>query len=96
MLLATAAWPLAFDMYLLRFSVGDEIPPHQDQVNNGEHHRVNIILKHAKEGGLFICHDAIYDSSRIKYFRPDQSVHQVTKIIQGSRYVFSIGWNRKA
>lgn len=92
MLLATAKWPIAFDIYLLRFFPGHEIPPHKDEVEKGEHHRINVILKNAKEGGEFICKDAIHNSRWIKYFRPDKSQHQVTKIIKGNRYVFSIGW----
>ena len=92
MLLATASWPVAFDMYLLRFFTGHGVPPHKDEVNEGEHHRVNIILRNAKEGGKFICKDAIYESKWINYFRPDKSEHQVTEIIKGNRYVFSIGW----
>ena len=92
MLLATAKWPKPFDMYLLRFHPGHERPPHTDKVEGGEHHRLNVIFKNAKQGGQFICKDAIYESNRIKYFRPDKSEHQVTKIISGNRYVFSLGW----
>ena len=92
MLLATAKWPRPFDLYLLRFSVGHEVPPHTDKVSVGEHHRLNIILKHAKKGGEFICSNTIYESSSIKYFRPDKAEHQVTKIINGNRYVLSLGW----
>ena len=94
MLLATAKWPLAFDVYLLRFFPGHEIASHKDEVQKGEHHRINIILKSAKEGGEFICKDSIYESKWLKYFRPDVSEHQVTKIIKGNRYVFSLGWIR--
>jgi len=92
MLLATAKWPLPFDVYLLRFFTGHEVPLHLDTVKKGEHHRVNIILKNATDGGQFICKDPIFESKYIKYFRPDKSEHQVTKINKGSRYVFSLGW----
>lgn len=92
MLIATASWPKPFDMYLLRFHPGHEIPPHIDKVAEGEHHRINIILKNAKEGGKFICKNAIYESKWVKYFRPDKSEHEVTKIVEGTRYVFSLGW----
>ncbi len=60
MLIATAKWPRPFDMYLLRFFPGHEIPLHKDGVKEGEHHRVNFILKNSKEGGEFICEDSIY------------------------------------
>jgi hypothetical protein len=92
MLLATAKWPRHFDVYLLRFFEGHEVPPHTDRVKDGEHHRINVVLKNAVEGGQFICKDSIYESKYIKYFRPDTSEHKVTKIIKGSRYVFSFGW----
>jgi hypothetical protein len=34
-----------FDLYLLRFPDGTEIPPHQDPVTGKRHYRLNIILK---------------------------------------------------
>ena len=89
MLLLTAKWPIPFDMYLLRFRQGQEIPPHVDDV---EHHRINIILRNAELGGEFVCKDPIYESKWVKYFRPDLSEHSVTKISKGNRYVFSLGW----
>lgn len=92
MLLCFAYWPIKFDIYLLRFKVGSEIPPHVDPIASGKHYRLNIILKSAIEGGDFICIDPIYESKRIKLFRPDMSEHRVTRIIQGSRYLLSIGW----
>lgn len=94
MRLATMTWPIAFDLYLLRFNQGSEIPLHTDEVSKGQHHRINIILKNADIGGDFVCKKTIFESSRIKYFRPDISAHQVTKIIKGKRIVLSIGWLR--
>lgn len=94
MLLATARWPVPFDVFLLRFDEGSEIPLHIDQVKKGYHHRINIVLKHGKQGGQFICENPIFESKRVKYFRPDISAHQVTKITKGIRYVLSIGWIR--
>ncbi len=92
MLLGFGLWPRPFDIYILRFTEGQEIPPHVDPVQNGAHYRLNIILKAATIGGEFICTTAIYENSRIKYFRPDISEHAVTTIIKGSRYVLSFGW----
>ncbi len=92
MLLAT--WPLPFDMYLLKFSEGHEIPPHTDQVDSGKHFRLNIILKHPKQGGHFRCDNAIFETRSIKFFRPDICQHSVSKISQGERYVFSLGFIR--
>ena len=95
MLLATGRWPLPFDCYLLRFPEGSEIGEHQDKNENGRHFRLNIMLKNAKVGGRFICKDPIFETSRIKFFRPDVSRHAVTKVEKGTRYVLSIGWIRK-
>jgi hypothetical protein len=92
MLLCFAYWPIKFDMYLLRFKVGSEIPPHIDPVTSGKHYRLNIVLKSAIEGGEFICKNPIYETRRIKLFRPDVSEHRVTRIAKGTRYLLSIGW----
>ncbi len=92
MLLGGATWPIKFDIYLINFPEGSEIRHHIDAVKNGEHFRLNIILKNAKQGGEFICKKVVFESKRIKLFRPDISEHQVTKIIKGSRYILSIGW----
>jgi hypothetical protein len=92
MLLLTAAWPLRFDSYLIRFPEGSQIPPHTDPVSSGRHYRLNIILKGPRAGGEFVCATPIYASKRIKFFRPDACEHSVTKVERGSRYVLSIGW----
>lgn len=92
MLLCGAYWPIKFDMYLLKFPQGSEIAPHTDQVKSGKHYRLNIVLKKAEVGGEFTCKDSIFESKRIKLFRPDISEHQVTKVIRGNRYLLSIGW----
>jgi len=94
MLLARALWPLPFDCYLLRFPPQSEILPHTDKVKDGKHYRLNIVLKTAQSGGDFICNDILFETKRIKLFRPDVTCHQVTKIVSGVRYVLSIGWIR--
>ncbi|QZO15159.1 2OG-Fe(II) oxygenase [Pseudoalteromonas piscicida] len=94
MLLATAMWPVKFDMYLLKFPTGCEVPPHTDKVVSGKHFRLNIVLKRAKLGGEFKCKDPLYSSSRIKLFRPDKSEHSVSKVEAGTRVLLSIGWVR--
>lgn len=92
MFLLGSKWFLKFDIYLLRFKVGSEIKPHTDKVKKGKHYRVNIVLIQAKEGGEFMCSNPIYQSDRIKFFRPDVCEHSVTKVIRGNRYLLSIGW----
>jgi len=96
MLLLHGRWPLPFDVYLLRFPQGAEIPPHTDPVTGGRHFRLNVVLKRAADGGEFVCASPIYASSRIKLFRPDACQHSVTRVTRGSRYVFSVGWVRPA
>lgn len=92
MLLAGGYWPVPFDLYLLRFNEGSELPPHVDVVTKGEHYRLNIVLKAAKMGGEFVCNSPIFANARIKYFRSDISEHAVTKVLAGRRYVLSLGW----
>jgi hypothetical protein len=92
MLLMTAPWPIPFDMYILRFRVGDHIPPHTDPVTNRRHYRLNIVVRKASEGGEFLCEDAIFETERIKFFRPDRSRHAVSQIVRGSRWVLSVGF----
>ncbi|OUL56381.1 hypothetical protein [Pseudoalteromonas ulvae] len=92
MLLGTAKWPIKFDLYLLKFPEGCEVPPHTDKVQCGRHYRLNVVLKAAKSGGDFICDSSIINTRRIKLFRPDLCEHSVTKVESGNRYVFSLGW----
>ncbi|OZG73545.1 hypothetical protein BTA51_11105 [Hahella sp. CCB-MM4] len=92
MLLCTAMWPLRFDSYLLRFPEGSAIKPHVDEVKQGRHFRLNVVLKEAGKGGEFICQNPIFETRRIKLFRPDVSEHSVTKVEKGRRYLLSIGW----
>jgi len=92
MLLVTAPWPVPFDSYLLRYSEGSEIPPHADPVHDRAHYRLNVVLKSPRSGGDFVCADPIFETKRIKLFRPDKSQHSVTRVVGGSRYVLSVGW----
>jgi len=92
MLLLTARWPLPFDSYLIRYPEGSAIPPHTDPVQAGRHYRLNIVVKASPRGGEFICATPIWQSRRIKFFRPDACEHSVTRVEGGSRYVLSLGW----
>lgn len=92
MLLITSHWPIPFDSYLLRYPEGSEIPPHTDPVETGRHYRLNVILKSPKSGGEFLCDTPLFATRRIKLFRPDVCKHSVTRVVGGSRYVFSLGW----
>jgi hypothetical protein len=83
---------IPFDLYLLRFPDGTEIPSHRDPVTERRHFRLNIILKRPRSGGEFSCQDPIFETKRIKLFRPDLSLHSVSRVEGGSRYVLSLGW----
>lgn len=92
MLLLVNPYWRPFDCYLLRYSTGTGVPEHTDPVDDKRHYRLNLVLKKARSGGKFRCEDSIYESSRIKLFRPDRSPHSVTPVEDGVRYVLSIGW----
>ena len=96
MLLLTGKWPLPFDVYLLRFRVGSEIRPHTDRTTEGRHYRLNVVVWRAFEGGELKCQAPLFETDRIKYFRPDISAHSVSRVVRGSRYVLSVGWLRSA
>lgn len=95
MLLCRIFAPFKFDAYLIKFPQGSEIKPHTDKVRPGKHFRLNIVLKHAEEGGEFICDNPIINYHRVKLFRHDIEQHQVSKIEKVSRYILSIGWIKK-
>lgn len=93
-LLLTGLWPVPFDCYLLKYEKGSEIPSHKDPNQNGRHYRLNIVIWKAGKGGEFLTESSIFESKRIKLFRPDIATHSVTRV-EGVRYVLSIGWLRK-
>ncbi len=92
------------DCYLLKYGPGAFVKKHKDSVcvenpdlsiDHYVHYRLNIILKKSKIGGDFICEDhpsnwSLFD--RIFLFRSDMCEHSVTQVLEGTRYVFSIGW----
>ena len=85
---------LKCDAYLLYYPTGSEIPPHTDKVESGRHYRLNIVLKQARKGGRFICLNPLISRFRVNLFRPDIDEHAVTKIEDGYRILFSVGWIR--
>lgn len=95
LLLATAPWPLAFDLYLLRFGVGVEVPWHKDPVKPGmRHYRLNVTLVPARSGGRFETRGgrAIGTFGPFALFRPDAVEHAQTRIDDGTQYLLSLGW----
>lgn len=91
LLLLQSKW-LKFDCYLLRFPTGSGIKPHNDPVPGWRHYRLNIVLKKA-HGGRFICPNVTWRwGQRAAFFRSDIATHSVTEVLQGTRWVLSIGW----
>ena len=86
---------LHLDAYLIKYPVGSVIPDHIDKVEARDHYRINVILRQADKGGEFQCSKCLFETRRIKFFRPDQERHSVTQIEEGWRLVLSIGWTRK-
>jgi hypothetical protein len=85
-----------FDMYLLKFPKGSYIDDHKDPAPEGmEHHRINLVLNKSFKGGKFVMQGKTQEG-RLHKFRPDKYKHRVTKIKEGTRYVFSIGYLKKA
>ena len=84
---------LRLDCHILHYPSGSSIPPHKDQVESGTMWRLNIELWRAEKGGQFNIAEAsgwsLFD--RIWFFAPSEVEHSVTKIEDGSRWVFSIG-----
>ena len=95
MLLLANPFLVPFDCYILRYRPGSEIAEHTDPVDDKKHYRLNVVIKKAEAGGHFSCSDCIYESARIKLFRPDRARHSVSRVDIGTRYVLSIGWVRR-
>jgi len=90
LLLQRAGPPLPFDLYLLKYPPGTQIPEHTDPVAKGRHYRLNLVLKRGR-GGEFRCAAPIVNTRRVKLFRPDVQPHSVETVL-ATRYVLSLGW----
>ncbi|MEM7246706.1 MAG: 2OG-Fe(II) oxygenase [Acidobacteriota bacterium] len=82
---------LGSDAYLLKYPEGSSVPPHRDPVDGGSHYRLNIELRRAARGGDFRCDTTIVRLPRIALFRPDRHEHSVSRVEEGTRWVFSVG-----
>lgn len=80
-----------FDGHVLKFPTGTSIPTHTDPVDGYDHYRLNLLLKKAKEGGLFYLNNE-RKLGRVQFFRPDLQKHKVSKVVEGTRYVLSFGF----
>ncbi len=82
-----------YDVWLIRYQVGTEIPPHRDPVEPGrEHHRLNAIVRSATGGDAKVRGVPVALAEGDAYvFRPDAEEHEVTRVTAGTRLVFSVG-----
>jgi hypothetical protein len=79
------------DCYIIRYNVGDGIPPHTDPVTGKKHFRLNFELKRASLGGRLYVKKPIFRIWRLCIFRSDLSRHAVSRVNEGQRLVFSLG-----
>jgi hypothetical protein len=94
-LLWVTKWtPVPFDMNILKCPKGAHVPPHRDLVSGYRHYRFNIILTYPP-GGKFVSETNIFRWGPFVFFRPDLSLHSVTPVEDGVRYVLSMGWALK-
>lgn len=84
-----------WDLYILRYRVGAGVPQHLDPVPDHKHYRLNIYLWNAKAGGVPEHYDTICSNRFFTFFRPDLSLHRVTPVERGVRYVLSFGFLRR-
>lgn len=79
------------DLYILKYSKGDSIPPHKDPVKGKRHYRLNIEVKSARSGGELYVEAPILRFGPVSFFRSDLSTHAVHLVENGTRYVVSLG-----
>lgn len=85
-----------FDCYLLKYVPGSFIQRHVDPVDDYSHYRLNIVLWAAERGGCFTTDSSIFRiGNRVILFRPDVNKHAVSEVLNGNRYVLSIGYAKK-
>lgn len=78
-----------FDLWLLKYPVGTQIPVHTDPVPGKRHYRLNIVLK----GEQAFKGNAIFRWGPVVLFRPDITPHYVSEVSR-ERLVLSFGWVR--
>lgn len=82
--------PLAFDIIALRYPDGSSLPEHRDVVKGFKCYRANLCFN-SGTGGEFVSESYIFKSKYFNIFRPDINTHSVTKVVGGTRWMFSIG-----
>lgn len=84
-----------WDAYLLYYPTGAFIPKHRDEASvvGMKHYRLNALVTLPKNGGIFIADDEVvnWDIGDAVLFKPDCVIHEVTRIEDGERLVWSVG-----
>lgn len=83
-----------WDLYLLQYPVGSGIPKHRDLLPDHKHYRLNIYLWNAESGGVPEHESVIIGNRFFTLFRPDLSLHSVSTVTKGTRYVLSFGFSK--
>lgn len=83
-------WYIPWDLYVLCFPPISSAPTHTDPVPGFRHYRINFVIKRARSGGKFKASSYVYQGTRLNIFRSDRP-HEVEQIIEGTRYVLSLG-----
>lgn len=85
---------VGYDCYVMRYTTGSFIPKHKDTAFFGSRHlRINAIIQDADEGGFLFIEglNHVVGVGDAYVFRPDLLEHEVTEIIKGERYVWTLG-----
>lgn len=82
-----------FDIYILKFEEGVEVPWHTDPAKTGRHFRFNLYLTNPGGGQLLLEKGkrAIFSNRLCHLFRADDIQHAMTKVEGGTLYMLSIG-----
>lgn len=83
----------ACDCYILKYPPDSLIPPHKDDAPfDSEHWRLNAIIKSTLGGKLYIKdrNVELWTGDAV-IFRPDIMEHKVSRVYDGTRYVWSVG-----
>lgn len=88
-----------FDLYLVHYPPGSEVPIHLDPVDGKEHHRANLRLFgedafEVLEGEFHLLNiPKPYRFGPLTVFRPDLLDHAVRRVSR-HRLILSFGWTR--
>lgn len=83
-------FPIAFDLVALRYRHGASLPMHKDEVKGFNCYRFNF-SHNSGTGGDLICDKMIFRSKFLNIFRPDENMHGVSKVDNGTRLVLTVG-----